>query len=493
MNRRVGLLVMHGIGDQSPGSVAAPLASLYAEAGIKPYHVQDLCWSVENSDHTLLVAEANWSRISSPDNLPEIRLGIHILPRMLSGVAEGYRTCFGLAKNLPSRPVPWIWVLLIYSLLILFLVSMASKGDQLARIAVIFGALLSFPICFQLEGLLRLTKWWTMPFRVALALLLVPLVGVFLFTFAIWLPTTVVLSGLIFIPTIVVWPLVQSIKELSKIGAFGPIRIWVHRITWVVLVGPVQGFAQAAMSMCNIFSYSFTGPGSLVGKILTLYLGSTVFSLGILFVLIWLMAIASPLVFSQDIYAYAPDWLSSVIWLLPFGIALVLVKFALPLIDLLLDVSRYHLASPEERKRYTKYAWDGIMCLRSLDCTEIHILAHSLGTVIVYDWLRKTPAGEKKDVLSLTTIGSPLNKFWYMDHSYQERIQDIEGSVVAGLTWNNFYAWSDPVSSRLGKYGTGIIEERLRWLGVWGVAHVNYWSNDKVAQTIRRHLVKPRN
>ncbi len=493
MNHPVGLLVMHGIGNQSPGSVAAPLASLFADADTQPYQVQDLCWSVSSNDQTLLIVEGNWSRTSSPDNLPEIRLGTHIFPQMLNGVAQGYRTCFGLNRYLSSSSVSWKWVLLIHVWFVFLAAAFyfgKEEGEQVATIALMLGASVLFPICFRLEGLSRLNQWWTMPFRVALALLISPVVALFLFTLVIYLPTTVVFSGFVFIPTLVAWPIVQIIKALSKMGAFGRMKVWVHRIVWLALIGPVQGFAQAAMGISNMWSYVCSGPGSIVNRYLIYFIQIIIMSLAPIFVGAWLLAITSPFIYTADLFSDNLDVLSSVLWLLPLGLALVIAKFALPLVDLLLDVSRYHLASLEERKRYTKYAQDGIMRLRSLGCTEIHILAHSLGTVIVYDWLRSSPPEKRKDVVSLITIGSPLNKFWYIDHGYQERVQDLEGSVVAGLTWHNFYAWSDPVSSRLRKYGTEVIEQRLRWLGVWGLAHTNYWKNDEVANTVRRHLAK---
>ena len=500
MNRRIGLLALHGIGDQKPGSVAEPLATLYADSDTKPYKVHNLCWSVSTNGQTLLIAEANWSQNSSPDNLPEIRLATHIFHRMLDSVVEGFRGCFGLAKYVPRSTAPWIWAILtlFYPLILfgpVFLgVEVKKEIHTFLFYFLIVGSLLFLPIFFRFTETLDIKKG-ILPLRVVISCLLTFLYLVFFSPFSlILIMTSIFIILYIFLPTIVAWPLVQIIRKLSKSGAFGRITLWVHHITWLALIGPVQGLTQVAYSTWNILLYACIGPGSIVSRILIYYSVSfLVWPLAITFSMLWIAGIASPIFISATLFFEGFEFLPSFIWLLPLGIALVVAKFALPLVDLLLDVSRYHLASLEERKKYTKYARDGIMHLRSQGCTEIHILAHSLGTVIVYDWLRSTLDEERKDVLSLITIGSPLNKFWYIDHGYQERIQDIEGSVVAGLTWHNFYAWSDPIASRLRKYGAGIIEHRLRWLGIWGIAHVNYWTNDEVTSTVRKQLAKATN
>lgn len=489
MNRRVGLLAFHGIGDQKPGSVVEPLASLYADAGTEPYQLNGFCWSVSNKDQTLLIAEANWSQISSPDNLPEIRLATHIFSRMLNSVVEGFRGNLGLDKYLPGSTLGGIWAILIFFSAFLFWFGFYIEEIQLQSLAVIVGILMFFPICFRLTVSLNIKKEALLLRVVISCLLFFPLLSHFCAVPFILLTIIIFMIAYIFFPSFVVWPLVQSIKELSKRGAFGHITVWVHRITWAALIGPVQGFTQVAFGTFNILLFACIGPGSIISRILLYYsLLLIILPLAQIFMTLWILAVASPIIFSVKLFFDDFGFLPSVTWLLPLGIALVVAKFALPLVDLLLDVSRYHLATLEERKKYTEYVRDGIMDLREQGCTEIHILAHSLGTVIVYDWLRGTLDKERKDVRSLITIGSPLNKFWYIDHGYQERIQDIEGSVVAGVAWHNFYAWSDPISSRLCNYGAGIIEHRLRWLGIWGIAHVNYWDNEEVKNTVIKHL-----
>lgn len=57
------------------------------------------------------------------------------------------------------------------------------------------------------------------------------------------------------------------------------------------------------------------------------------------------------------------------------------------------------------------------------------MVAHSLGRALAYDWIwkRDNDDGIKHPpVTALHTAGSPLNKFWFVDHTVSERTRDRE-------------------------------------------------------------------
>jgi hypothetical protein len=91
------------------------------------------------------------------------------------------------------------------------------------------------------------------------------------------------------------------------------------------------------------------------------------------------------------------------------------------------------------------------------------------------------------------TVGSPLEKFWYVDHDDQQRRQD-EGSAIGkpDRIWVNFWAVTDLVSGSLRRYGWS---ERRRVTNIhklWFVplvSHVFYWKDPEVLRTIRSGIV----
>ena len=178
------------------------------------------------------------------------------------------------------------------------------------------------------------------------------------------------------------------------------------------------------------------------------------------------------------------------VYAIVFGLYLILLKGLLPVIDLILDIGNYHLASDVDRRKYHERIEQAVESLLDSGCREIHILAHSLGSVITYDW--PSPRSDRYAVTVLHTIGSPLNKFWYIDHSRPRRHADREGLARRlGGRWTNYWAWSDVVSGLLARYGTsrgGVANTRLRWLGPVLLSHVRYWTNLVVFAGIRHEL-----
>ncbi len=91
----------------------------------------------------------------------------------------------------------------------------------------------------------------------------------------------------------------------------------------------------------------------------------------------------------------------------------------------------------------------------------------------------------------LHTIGSPLNKFWYLDHARSARLTDRQGLPRLGGRWTNYWAWSDIVSGFLARYGTnagGVSNTRIRWLGLALFSHGRYWKNPVVLAGVRREI-----
>ena len=147
------------------------------------------------------------------------------------------------------------------------------------------------------------------------------------------------------------------------------------------------------------------------------------------------------------------------------------------------------------------------------ECDEIHVLAHSLGTVIAYHGLTgygletegagNTRAAEPlRKVRHLYTIGSPLNKFKYFwpvlvageapgvivgsaDHFWQRRLEKDQ----CHFRWHNFYNPLDPVSGRLDdvKLWPGVENQRV-WAGGLATSHVIYERNVYFLRTLTAGL-----
>src|SRR5690606_4738654 len=102
-------------------------------------------------------------------------------------------------------------------------------------------------------------------------------------------------------------------------------------------------------------------------------------------------------------------------------------------------------------------------------CATIHVVAHSLGTVVMYHALRGLgrAAGNGEAVRAaaarvrrLYTIGSPLEKIRF----FWPRLRTSEN--LAGeriIAWDNFVSWFDPVAGMLRRYDEwgGVRNHRL--------------------------------
>lgn len=135
-------------------------------------------------------------------------------------------------------------------------------------------------------------------------------------------------------------------------------------------------------------------------------------------------------------------------------------------------------------------------------CTEIHLVAHSLGSVITHNALtqlnEESKAEKATPINYLYTIGSPLEKFRYfwpiMMRNKLSTAQIIhQGNVVAyanELKWYNFHSSADPVSGKLVSYDQW---GKVKNLSVPGLgssigAHISYRLNPLFINTVAGNL-----
>ena len=139
-------------------------------------------------------------------------------------------------------------------------------------------------------------------------------------------------------------------------------------------------------------------------------------------------------------------------------------------------------------------------------CTEIHVLAHSLGTVVVHQALaRATSQGSSSanpmvQITRLYTIGCPLERIrFFWPKLFEKRVDRTvvrKGRAIVevgrSLQWENFWSRSDAVSSRLSSFPGLSTPENYpaKGLGGFFTAHVRYFGN---REFLRRVLnpVKP--
>lgn len=137
-------------------------------------------------------------------------------------------------------------------------------------------------------------------------------------------------------------------------------------------------------------------------------------------------------------------------------------------------------------------------------CTEIHVLAHSLGTVVVHQALaRATDALPSRDpaarITRLYTIGCPLEKIrFFWPKLFEKRIDvavvregRVIGDVDTSLRWDNFWSRADAVSGELSSF-PGLpkpTNHPATGLGGFFTAHVRYLGNPKFLSLVLKEAV----
>lgn len=106
---------------------------------------------------------------------------------------------------------------------------------------------------------------------------------------------------------------------------------------------------------------------------------------------------------------------------------------------------------------------------------EVHVIAHSLGTVVTYHAMaRRLPPDA---IRRLVTIGSPLEKVRFLwTKLFPPRLD-------WSCEWINVFTPSDPVSGRLKRFDSlsARVQNRRLWgVGGYGEAHVGYFRDGRV-------------
>lgn len=148
-----------------------------------------------------------------------------------------------------------------------------------------------------------------------------------------------------------------------------------------------------------------------------------------------------------------------------------------------------------------------------LECDEVQILAHSLGTVITYHGLTgygAEPVSGKMEgtdeplakVTRLYTIGSPLEKIWrywptLLERGGRERLvfrgdkamRAVSAGAIGTFRWDNFHNPLDLISDRLKgfEHWPGVTNHRV-WGGGTATSHIIYESNLQFLSVIANGL-----
>jgi hypothetical protein len=119
--------------------------------------------------------------------------------------------------------------------------------------------------------------------------------------------------------------------------------------------------------------------------------------------------------------------------------------------------------------------------------TELVFLTHSLGSVIVTDYLLASGVAFANTDITLITMGSPLASLFpsFYPTEYCRPVETFRriNSLVRRFRWINYYRKYDPIGRKLGENGGPILDVKLqgptqdagRWTRL--PAHADYWSH----------------
>jgi hypothetical protein len=549
MAKQIGLLIVHGIGRQKPGQLTQVIAQQLLEEPCFHNEPNDeeseelpkgerCTRKVAVDGANVIVREANWSELSDPDNPLEVRL----VPYVITGYLRTLATALGWwrLKELLSKVKSqkrlrrkfffrtlMACVLFVGALLITWNIrnfdTPIDKTTSVLTLVMdialaIFGAtfmvgLILYPPYYAvfsmkkklhwidaravlIRCILATCLWVAMWFIGVLRVILGLIYGLYL---PLFLLVIIVFAGLNY----VAWGaafIINFIARAVEMVHLNWISRWVLRTGWICLVMPVYAFMQTAKATANLISVGMSGASwkskyAALASIPGIFLAFV--ALLLLSEVLIISAISPVYVVSAIADAAGDDpeltlGFGEKIFVSTFFLAIFLIvaKLLLGVIDLILDVANYHLASRHERGEIQRVLEEGVNDLVAAGCQQIHILAHSLGTVIAIDLLQ---SGRllKFPITSLTTIGSPLDKFWYIDRTHTRSGNDVEVVHQPNVYWTNFWAGSDIVSGALNHFELvdGKVRNiRLKWLGPLFVSHVLYWKNKVVINEVRAQI-----
>lgn len=179
-------------------------------------------------------------------------------------------------------------------------------------------------------------------------------------------------------------------------------------------------------------------------------------------------------------------WMSfqaSAAFALTWVLALVIVSGARPLIKIILDIALY-LGDADYRAKM-QAEFDRV--LRSqprLDSRDVVLLTHSLGTVIVLDWLLNSGVAPMTRSLTFVTMGSPIRRLmfrYFPDVLFPRNVGAIANALRAKhgtVKWINIFRPFDQIGASLGlsRAGAGQDVSTRQWNRLLS-AHTDYWSD----------------
>jgi hypothetical protein len=128
------------------------------------------------------------------------------------------------------------------------------------------------------------------------------------------------------------------------------------------------------------------------------------------------------------------------------------------------------------------------------ECGDIHVLAHSLGTVVAYHGLTgvgQTDGSGPYSPRRLYTIGSPLEKIRFF---WPWTVRATSPSAHPDFRWTNFYHAMDAVSGRLKRFETWAPLDNVRLKGGGGMlrSHVVYEQSPQFLGLLTAELFEER-
>jgi hypothetical protein len=134
-----------------------------------------------------------------------------------------------------------------------------------------------------------------------------------------------------------------------------------------------------------------------------------------------------------------------------------------------------------------------VQMLGKYECGDIVFVAHSQGSVIVYEYLKDTFIPERTEakkgvspIIPLVTFGSGLSHLY--DYYFRGYSSSSDGVFrLGGVSWINLYRINDPIGKKI-KVDKGAVTNVVMQAGPNGEGHRNYWGEGRVAQKLRESL-----
>jgi len=526
-SRRVGLLIVHGIGNQAKGAISEILKralqqitqpNLVESERFKPVHWSKRAINAKPVFSTVLIgntevniAEGHWADLSDPDNPPAINSHTDIAANMqaliravwLFATYGAYLSPSNWGK-VPSYLAASQLLLMPWALFVTDIAWSSGSRDfmdywqDITRVSVavcgIYAGLYSWSdssrsgihrrLCRTLLNLLR--GFFVAPLGVLAFLLF-------------W---AALLASLVYYASWVILCPYRWAGQLFQ-SHLPTVAVWTNRLAWSAIVLPAQIALQLVKSISNLLViFTSLELPVKVKAVAVARMPLLIMALGPLLA-IWAVISAghgaiAGLAFCGAFANWCPPQYHlngltlflSIVWELL--IIVVLSKTFLPVVDLILDIGNYHLADSTRRKAIQDRVEEGYRMLKNLGCSEIHVLSHSLGSVISYDWLQSR-SKSAMPIASFHTIGSPIDKFWYIDYSARHTDQEGKEAGISVPTWVNYWSPKDVISgpiNHIDPVQTEMRNVRCLSLGPLFVSHVYYWTNKAVLQSLYRSLTK---